>query len=346
MDPNGLQEVRKIIESSTSKVSLRDLEKKGFRKVKVLRSNDIDEMIRRAVTAVVAREQTDGGRISEELIQRSKEELKKLMSQTQQIDQERTELISQNEALEASLRDANARLEEARRLQESVKELQRRLADEQESRARDLQRKDAEAAEMRRRVDDLQARAQAGQAAAAGADEAREKTARVRDELEETRSKLKQLETEKRLLEQLELPKLRERVGELEGELRAARSRPEPAAGASEDSLRAMFREMLKEAGAGGGGGADAKVMQAEFAKLQNAIAGQLAQAGGRGEKVTDADLDAAKVSIAALFKHDQMGTGVVSNMNEVKFKEQTTTSDLKGKLDKLKSLRKGGKSE
>ena len=35
MDPQDLQEVRKIIEKSTSKVSLRDLEKKGFRKVKV-----------------------------------------------------------------------------------------------------------------------------------------------------------------------------------------------------------------------------------------------------------------------------------------------------------------------
>ena len=87
MDPNEIQEVRKIIESSTSKVSLRDLEKKGFRKVKVLRSNDIDELIRRAVTAVVAREHAESGHISEDVIQRSKEELKKLMSQSQQVEQ-------------------------------------------------------------------------------------------------------------------------------------------------------------------------------------------------------------------------------------------------------------------
>src|SRR5947207_1206598 len=104
MDPNEIQEVRKIIESSTSKVSLRDLEKKGFRKVKVLRSNDIDELIRRAVTAVVARESgEENPRISEELVERSRLELKQLMAQQQAADRERTELIERNEQLEAEV---------------------------------------------------------------------------------------------------------------------------------------------------------------------------------------------------------------------------------------------------
>ena len=38
-------DVRKVIEKSTSKVSLRDLEKKGFRQVKVLRAGDINQLI-------------------------------------------------------------------------------------------------------------------------------------------------------------------------------------------------------------------------------------------------------------------------------------------------------------
>src|SRR3954451_8159210 len=103
MDPNEIQEVRKIIESSTSKVSLRDLEKKGFRKVKVLRSNDIDELIRRAVTAVVAREGGEESRISEEIVERSRQELKQLMSQTQSAETERAELAATNETLQASV---------------------------------------------------------------------------------------------------------------------------------------------------------------------------------------------------------------------------------------------------
>src|SRR5260370_1126803 len=100
MDPQDLQEVRKIIEKSTSKVSLRDLEKKGFRKVKVLRSNDIDELIRRAVHAVVAREGVGDSADNEALVEKAKEELKQLMTQAQAGEQERAELAGEKEDLE------------------------------------------------------------------------------------------------------------------------------------------------------------------------------------------------------------------------------------------------------
>ena len=49
-------DVRKVIERSTSKVSLRDLEKKGFRKVKVLRAGDINQLIYKAVQTVLAKQ--------------------------------------------------------------------------------------------------------------------------------------------------------------------------------------------------------------------------------------------------------------------------------------------------
>ena len=48
-------DVRKVIEKSTSKVSLRDLEKKGFRQVKVLRAGDINQLIMKAVQNVLAK---------------------------------------------------------------------------------------------------------------------------------------------------------------------------------------------------------------------------------------------------------------------------------------------------
>ena len=386
MDPNEIQEVRKIIESSTSKVSLRDLEKKGFRKVKVLRSNDIDELIRRAVTAVVARE--GSAEVPEELVERSRKELKQLMAAAQAAEQERAEILSRNEQLETQVRDLQSRAT-------MVKELQRRLADEQELRrqleakagdadlgamtrgeeaerrareaegrartfeqqleearrqlnetARKQARGESEGAELRRRLEDTEARAQANESRAARGDEANQKLAALREEAAEIRSQLKRAETERRLLEELEVPKLRERIQELETELRVQRAAAAtaPKSAGNDESMKAMFRDLLKEVGVGAGAGADG--MKAEFAKLQNTIAQSLAQAGGRGSQITEADIAAAKVSIEALFKHDAGAAAVQSNIQDVTIQEKTTTSDLKGKMDKLKSLRKGGKSE
>src|SRR5438552_8607343 len=59
MDPDlkkDILDVRNVIERSTSKVSLRDLEKKGFRKVKVLRAGDINQLIYKAVQTVLAKQ--------------------------------------------------------------------------------------------------------------------------------------------------------------------------------------------------------------------------------------------------------------------------------------------------
>src|SRR5437867_3521111 len=136
MDPQDLQEVRKIIEKSTSKVSLRDLEKKGFRKVKVLRSNDIDELIRRAVHAVIAREGVGDSADNEELVRKAKDELKNLMSAAQTAEQERSELQQVNEQLEEQVRELRAAARQRVDLEGKLKELQRRLADEEAARRR------------------------------------------------------------------------------------------------------------------------------------------------------------------------------------------------------------------
>jgi chromosome segregation ATPase len=355
VDPNDLQEVRKIIESSTSKVSLRDLEKKGFRKVKVLRSNDIDDLIRRAVTAVVASEQGADGRVTEEIVERSRQELKQLMATTQAQMAERNELVEQNERLLSEVKELRSQLAQA--------DEQRRRAEDGASRVRGLDSRmqdvtqrladrEREVSELRRRLEDAESRAIAYETRATEGVEAsgklmsvRNELSKSRDEVDDLRSKVKSLETEKRLVAELEVPKLRSRIEELEGEVRVQRAASLAApkvSGVDPESMKSMFRDMLKEVGAGAGGGLDNATLKAEFAKMQNSIAQSLASAGGRGGEVTAADLDAAKVSIEALFRHDS-GAAVVSNINDVKLKETTTTSDLKSKLNKLKSLRKGG---
>jgi DNA repair exonuclease SbcCD ATPase subunit len=391
MDPQDLQEVRKLIEKSTSKVSLRDLEKKGFRKVKVLRSNDIDELIRRAVHAVVAREGADSPD-QEALVQKSKEELRTLMTAAQAAEQERAELAAEKEELEAQVRDLRARLQQRTDLEGKLKELQRRLADEEDARRRaeaqlgtadvasksrieelerradeaedlaaaagrklaDLERqrqdREREMAGLRRRLEEAEARSLALDSRATAAEETNARLAAARNEAEALRSRVQQLETESRLTAELEIPKLRLRIAELEQDLRAARAagqqQPAPAAGLSPEQMRAMFRDLLSEVGAGRGGGVDSSIKE-EFAKMQRTIAESLARAGGRGAgEVTEADFAAAKVSLEKLFSHDE-GPKVQSNIDAVEVKERTTaTSNVKSNLNKLKSLRKGGSSE
>lgn len=391
MNPDDLQEVRKIIEKSTSKVSLRDLEKKGFRKVKVLRSNDIDELIRRAVHAVVAREGMADSADNEELIRKSKEELRQLMAQTQASERERAELMEANERLETQIRELRAAAKARVDLEEKYKELQRRLADaedarrraeadaqsfdigaaaraeELEQRARDAeaqaaaaqrrlaelerrqQDREREVETLRARLNEAEARALAYESRATTAEETNAKLARLREEAETLRAKLKQVETDHRLTQELEVPKLRERIEGLEADLRSARAAAAQApahAGMSDEKMRAMFRELLSEVGAGRTQGIDPTIKE-EFAKMQRSIAESLARAGGRGrDEVTMADLDAAKISIAALFAHDQDFGKVQSNIDAVELKEKTTAdSTVKANLNKLKSLRKGGSS-
>lgn len=372
MDPQDLQEVRKIIEKSTSKVSLRDLEKKGFRKVKVLRSNDIDELIRRAVHAVVAREGVGDSADNEAIVEKAKEELKQLMATAQSTEQEKAELAAEKEELEQQVRELRTRYTQRGDLEGKLKELQRRLADEEEarhraeaqlgtvdvaasSRAEDLERRLSEAEELAaaagRKIADLERlrheRERDAEALRRRVEDAEARAVSLsghRDEADSLRSRTKQLETEHRLTQELELPRLRGRIAELEGDLRAARAQ-QPAAGPGMGDMRTMFKELLQEVGAGRGGSVDPTIKE-EFQKMQRSIAESLARAGGRGTgDLTQADFDAARVSLQALFTHDEAARGVESNIGTVTMKESTVSSDVKSKLDKLKALRKGGSS-
>ncbi len=349
MDPQDLQEVRKIIEKSTSKVSLRDLEKKGFRKVKVLRSNDIDELIRRAVHAVVAREGVGGPSSAaqqEEIVQKSKEELRSLMAAAQAAEAERAELAAEKEALEQQVRELRARQQHVGDLEGKLKEIQRRLADEEDSR----RRAEAQLEAMRRRLADAEAQLESARRRAEEAEARALAYQSLRDEADELRSRMKQVETERRLIEELEVPKLRERIQGLEADLRAARAAAHAAAHSaapamSDERMKAMFRELLTEIGAGRATGVDPAIKE-EFAKMQRAIAESLARAGGRGAvEVTEADLEAAKLSIAQIFAAEAAKAGVESNIAAVEVKETTAASNVKQNLDRLKSLRKGGSS-
>jgi chromosome segregation ATPase len=94
-DDNNNEEinVKKAIERSTRKVSLSDLEKKGFKTVKVLREDQINELIQKALDIVIARQNKAGqirNHIAEaarrEYLEETKKELKSLMSERAQLE--------------------------------------------------------------------------------------------------------------------------------------------------------------------------------------------------------------------------------------------------------------------
>src|SRR5438552_6958645 len=101
MDPDlkkDILDVRNVIEKSTSKVSLRDLEKKGFRKVKVLRAGDINQLIYKAVQTVLAKQPTGMNEEErEQVLAEAKAEYERQTKQLQQL-QETQERIESEKA--------------------------------------------------------------------------------------------------------------------------------------------------------------------------------------------------------------------------------------------------------
>src|SRR5690606_35924657 len=145
------------------------------------------------------------------------------------------------------------------------------------------------------------------------------RAAALRDEVDALKSQLRQVETEKRLLEELEVSKLRGRIAELEAELRGARGQPAAASGVDMMAMRGMLKELVQEVGAGRAASSGGDVA-AEIAKLQNAIL-SMGRGGGAQGPVTDADAEAMRVSLSALFTHEDKGQ-VESNIGNVSVKE------------------------
>src|SRR5262245_44618958 len=98
-------DVRKVIERSTSKVSLRDLEKKGFRQVKVLRAGDINQLIYKAVQTVLAKNPAVGGGVSEterqRILDEAKQEYERQLKAAQSAQQALQKLETEKQAVEA-----------------------------------------------------------------------------------------------------------------------------------------------------------------------------------------------------------------------------------------------------
>lgn len=150
MDPELNREVldvRKVIEKSTSKVSLRDLEKKGFRQVKVLRAGDINQLIFKAVQNVLAKQPRGAGMSEEErnrIISEARAEvdqqmaaMREMQTESQRIEAERAQLEARAQQLEQAHKNLEAKLAEVNRQLEAqrqavLREKQSFLAEKQQ----------------------------------------------------------------------------------------------------------------------------------------------------------------------------------------------------------------------
>src|SRR5271169_1142861 len=123
MEPDlkkDIMDVRNVIERSTSKVSLRDLEKKGFRKVKVLRAGDINQLIYKAVQTVLAKQPSAA--MAEEEKQRILAEAEKEFEEQKR---QMSELQAQSDKMEAEKAGLEAR---AQQVENAHKNLETKLA--------------------------------------------------------------------------------------------------------------------------------------------------------------------------------------------------------------------------
>ncbi len=250
MAGDGLFDVKKVIEKSTSKVSLRELEKRGFRKVKVLKSNDINKLIRQAVETVLATRDKLSEAEKETYIKKSREEFDRMMKQNKrqlelqsQYEQKFNEFEQNLADKERIHREVSQRYE--KRIEELVERLHKKSQDQVDQiELEALRRQVKEHSDTGGRVDKLRTQLEESRERMLAIDrEKREvehelsaaknyvsslqdKVANAQDnasskidELMESSQKLREqvlsLESEKRVLSKVEIPRLEDRIEEL-----------------------------------------------------------------------------------------------------------------------------------
>jgi predicted nucleic acid-binding Zn-ribbon protein len=203
VDPDLQREVldvRKVIEKSTSKVSLRDLEKKGFRQVKVLRAGDINQLIFKAVQNVLAR-QPRGGMSEEErqkVIKEARGELDRqlaekraLQQQGQELERKHGEIQQAHRNLQAKLNDVNVQLAQEKKV--FLAEKQQFERDKQALMERSLEGQKSASDNYERQIGDLRQRLGKAEARTEES-EARSRDGVPRHEVDDLRERLAKAE--------------------------------------------------------------------------------------------------------------------------------------------------------
>lgn len=320
-------DLREVIKKTASEVQLSELERKGFKRVKVLDKEAVRQMISDAVEEVVARRLVEASDRDRDLIRtEARQEFQNKMAEFQASQAERVEQVSSRErelgeleaalahqkqeaaALEAQLRDQQQELERARG--EILSQREEITAQRQEitAQSQEIVRQRAEIAEAQSQLEDAERKLLARDAelvATASSLEARE--AQLREQRTQSQNALegenaRLVERERELRERFEA--LQQREAELQAE------------GANNNDL------------------ADLKASIADLAKLVQSGGGF---AGGRGGTH---DTSAAATVEAMLLSAEQGAEQVENNLGKVKVQNKQARG-VNSTLEKLKNMKK-----
>lgn len=318
-------DVRKVIERSTSKVSLRDLEKKGFRKVKVLRAGDINQLIYKAVQTVLAKQPAGMGEAERQQVlaeakaeyERQTKQLQELQEAQDRVEQEKQQIEQAKANLEQKLAQVNAQLvAEKKRLEAEKAQVEREKATISEKGFDAIQTAQKQAADLQQRLIDAERRA----AQAVPLEQYNQLREEARTRVVELEQRLKEAEAaQAKAVENGEVEKLR-----LEMQARDAQQAQ-------------MFQELmgaLKTGGGGGGGGGD---IDKQLKAMQQNLVDTMRKFAGSGMK----GFEESQVDIGTLLAA-QADIQVETNIKDVNVKQQSAQG-VKDKLSKLRNMRGGG---
>lgn len=223
------KEVRNVIEKNTQKISLKDLEKKGFKNVKVLRQNDINLLIKQALDKVLGSKIAENAEISEQEKERyfieTKKEVERLMREQVEVRKKYAQIEVENKKLSEQVKLQEQKLKGSQGLASQLRKVAPSAADPQ--RVKELE---GEIVKLRQQINQLEAQGGGGGGASpVNTQEAEalkkqnqnlqknlQKAEGELKELAEKKEKWKNLEIQNNML-QMELRKLKDQLGTFDG---------------------------------------------------------------------------------------------------------------------------------
>ncbi|MGE0708113.1 MAG: hypothetical protein AB7N76_17110 [Planctomycetota bacterium] len=330
MDPDLKREVldvRKVIEKSTSKVSLRDLEKKGFRQVKVLRAGDINQLIFKAVQNVLAKQPRGAGMSEEEREQIVKEaraeldhqlaEKRALMQQGQELEAKHAQIEQAHQNLQAKLAEVNAQLANERKA--ILLEKQQMERDKQSLMERSLEGQKTAAANYEGQIEDLRARLQRAEAAVSDAQ--RSAAGNYEGQLDDLRERLQKAEAAARdAVPREEHDQVRKRlntqVDDLQEDCDRYRRQIRQLEEEGDDQLKKLKRERVELEEAEARASSRVRSLEEEVERLKK----ELEEGGGKGGGLHDAELQRLRMEMEQRSARMQdMMAGIANSLVEAR---------------------------
>lgn len=327
---SGDLDFKRVIEKSTSEVALSDLQRKGFKQVKVLNRRVIFQLIAEAVDAVITdRRQQIGQEERGKVIEESRAKFDAMAQERLQIQQELADLRHFREHAESTSR-SEAALRQA--LEDEV-ELYKSRAGRADELQAETERLQSELARARAQIEELRAEL--------------ETSAGQSGEIEKIRASAREALAGKAEAENL-LEEARTRLGTSQGEVESLREELAAAKALLEESQnqksevnsQQFTMALLSKLGEKSSQNTEIGALQASIESLANKIAFMGTGGGGGGGggfgPVVDGEIDMER--LFAVSTED----GLESNVSKVEVKE-SKAGGVKNTLAKLKALQQGG---